>query len=95
MYKNEIINRIFSNTIYKNKLKMDQRPKCRTFLLEKNKDRTFFDIDHSSIFLGDPSPRVMETKTRINILDLIKSFCAGKEATNKKTTYRLEENISK
>ena len=34
-------------------------------LLEENVGRTHFDINHSNIFL-DPSPRVMEIKTKIN-----------------------------
>ena len=40
-------------------------------LLEENKGRTLFDINHSNIFF-DPSPRVMETKAKISKLDLIK-----------------------
>ena len=34
-------------------------------ILEENIGRTFFDINCSSIFL-DPSPKVMEIKTKIN-----------------------------
>ena len=66
-------------------------------LLEENIGGTLFDINHSNIFL-DPSPRVMETKAKINKWDLIKlkSFCTTKETINKmKTTYRMGENISK
>ena len=37
----------------------------------ENMGRTLFDIYHSNIFL-DLSPRVMETKTKINKWDLIK-----------------------
>ena len=33
--------------------------------LEENIGRTLFDINHSKIF-SDPSPRVMEIKTKIN-----------------------------
>ena len=53
-------------------------------LLEENIDRTLFDINHSSNFL-DPSPRVMEIKTKINKWDLIKlkSTCTAKETINK------------
>ena len=45
---------------------------------------TLFDTDHSNIFF-DPSPRVMEIKTKINKCDLIKlkSFCTAKETINK------------
>ena len=53
-------------------------------LLEKNKGRTLYDINHSKI-LFDPPPREMEIKTKINKWDLIKlkSFCTGKETINK------------
>ena len=40
-------------------------------LLEENIGRMLFDINSSNIFL-DPSPRVIETKTKINKWDLIK-----------------------
>ena len=40
-------------------------------LLEETIGRTLFDINHSNIFL-DPSPIVMEIKTRINNWGLIK-----------------------
>ena len=40
-------------------------------LLEENIGRTLFDINHSKI-LFDPPPRVMEIKTKINKLDLLK-----------------------
>ena len=56
------------------------------------------DISHSRI-LYDPPPRVMEIKTKINKLDLIKlkSFCTTKETISKvkKITFRMEENNSK
>ena len=55
-----------------------------------------FDINHSNIFL-DPSPRVMEIKTKINKWDLIKlkSFCTAKEAINKTNRQHTEwEKIS-
>ena len=53
-------------------------------LLEENIGRIHFDRNHSNIFF-DPSPRVMEIKTKINKWNIIKlkSFCAAKEATNK------------
>ena len=53
-------------------------------LLEENIGRTFFDMNHSNIFL-DLSPRVMELKPEINKWDLIKliSFCTAKETINK------------
>ena len=42
------------------------------------------DINHSKI-LFEPSPRVMEIKTKISKWDLIKlkSFCTAKETVNK------------
>ena len=81
---------------HKNKLK---RPKCgidTMKFLEENVGRTLFDINHSNIFL-DLSPRVMEIKTKVNKWDIIKlnSFCTAKETINKKTTYRMRENICK
>ena len=53
-------------------------------LLEENIGRTLFDINYSNIFF-DPSPSVMEIKTKINKWDLIKlkSFCTAKETINK------------
>ena len=53
-------------------------------LLKENIGRTLFDINHSKIFF-DPPPRVMEIKKKINKWDLmkLKSFCKGKESTNK------------
>ena len=52
--------------------------------LEENTGRTLFDINRHNIFL-DPSPRVMEVKTKINKWYLIKlkSFCRAKETINK------------
>ena len=53
-------------------------------LLEENIDRTLDDINQRKI-LYDPSPRVMEIKTKINKWDLdkCKSFCLAKEIINK------------
>ena len=53
-------------------------------LLEENIGRTLNDINQSKI-LYDPSPRVMEIKTKVNKSDLIKlkSFCIAKETTSK------------
>ena len=53
-------------------------------LLEENRDRTLYDINHSKI-LFDPLPREMEIKTKINKGDLMKlrSFCTTKETINK------------
>ena len=53
-------------------------------LLEENISGTLSDINHSKIFF-DPSPRVMEIKTKINKWDIIKlkRFCTAKETINK------------
>ena len=55
-----------------------------TNLLEENKGRTLYDINHSKI-LFHPPPREMEIKTQINKWDLmkLKSFCTAKETINK------------
>ena len=49
-------------------------------LLEENKGRTLFDINHSKIF-SDPPPRGMEIKTKINKWDLtkLKTFAKQKK----------------
>ena len=53
-------------------------------LLEENISRTLDDINQSKI-LCDPSPRVMEIKTKVCKWDLIKlkSFCTAKETISK------------
>ena len=66
-------------------------------LLEENIGRTLSDINHSKI-LYDPSPRVMEIKTKINKWDLtkLKHFCTAKETKqDEKTTLRMGENYCK
>ena len=67
-------------------------------LLEENIGKTLSDINHSNI-LYDPSPRVMEIKTKINKWNLIKikSFCTMKETISKveKSAFRMGENNSK
>ena len=53
-------------------------------LLEENIGRTFNDINQNKI-LYNPSPRVMEIKTKVNKWDLIKlkSFCTAQETISK------------
>ena len=53
-------------------------------LLEENIGRALDDINQSKI-LYDPSPRVMEIKTKVNKWGLIKfkSFCTAKETISK------------
>ena len=56
----------------------------RWYYWQRTQLLTLSDINHSKI-LYDPSPRVMEIKTKINKQNLIKlkSFCTAKETTNK------------
>jgi len=65
--KNEI--RIFFNTTHKNKLKMDERPTCKTRYYQhkthREKQAEHSDINCSNICFNQ-SPRVMEIKTKIN-----------------------------
>ena len=60
-------------------------------LLEENTGRILFDINHSNIVL-DPSPRVMETRAKINKWDHIKlkSFCTAKETIKKMKRQPME-----
>ena len=53
-------------------------------LLEKNIDKTFSDINHSSVFLSQSS-KAKEIEAKINKWDLIIliSFCTAKETINK------------
>ena len=53
-------------------------------LLEENIGKTLSDIHHSRIPY-DPSPRILETKAKINKWDIIKikSFCTTKETISK------------
>ena len=52
-------------------------------LLEENIGKTFSDINHSNVLLGQ-SPKTIEIKAKINKWDLIKliSFCTAKETIN-------------
>ena len=59
----------FLNTIHKNKLKMDERPNVRQEvikILEERAGKNLFDLSHSN-FLLDMSPKVRETKAKMNV----------------------------
>jgi len=85
MEKNEI--RTLPNTIYKNILKMDERPRYKTrhYKTLRGNHRPLSDINDSNIF-SDPPLSVLTIKTKINKWDLIKlkSFCTAKETLNKR-----------
>ena len=53
-------------------------------VLQENMHGTLFDINHSNIFLNS-SPRVMESKAKLNKWDLIKirTFCKAKKTIKK------------
>ena len=66
-------------------------------LLEENIDKTFFNINHTNVFLSQP-PKAIEIKAKINKGDLIKhkNFAQHrKPQQNEKITYRMGENIYK
>ena len=52
--------------------------------LEKNRGKTFSDINHTNVFL-DQSPNAIEIKPKINKWDLIKltRFCTAKKTIKK------------
>ena len=91
----------YSLTPYKNKLKMDYKPKCQIRFYKTLKRKTqagHSEINHGNTFFNS-SHRMREIKAKINKWDLIKckSFCTAKEAINKtkKTTHRMEINTGK
>ena len=63
-----------SYTIHKNKLKMDERSKCKQEaikILEEKAGKNLFDLGCSN-FLLNTSPEARETKVKMNYEDLIK-----------------------
>ena len=85
MQKNETAPR--SYTMHKNKLKMNERPKCETGNHQTLREKTgnnLFDLSRSK-FLLDMSLKAREIKAKMNYWDLIKTktFCTTKEIMNK------------
>ena len=83
-----------SYTIHKNKLKMDEGPKCETGnhqTPEEKAGNNLFDLSHSN-FLLDVSPKAREVKAKMNYWDpiKIKSFCTAKETINKTKRQPME-----
>ena len=83
--KNET--RPFSNTIHKDKLKMDERPQCETGTHQNPRGENSqqpLDLSHKN-FLLDRSPKARETKAKMNYWDFIKikGFCTVKKIINK------------
>ena len=82
--------------MHKNKLKMTKDLNIRydtIKLPEESIGKTFSDINHTNVFLGQ-SPKVI---AKVNKWDLIKptSFCIPKESINKRKPQRTEwEKIS-
>ena len=75
-----------SYTIYKNKLKMDERPNLRQEaikILEEKADKNLFDLGHSS-FLLNTSLEARETKAKMNYWDLIKITSAQRRKQSAK-----------
>ena len=67
-------------------------------LLDENIGKTFSDINHTNVFLGQPT-KAIEIKAKINKWGLTKfiSFCTAKETISKRKRqlYGLGENICK
>ena len=83
-----------SHTIHKNKLKMDERPKCKTGSHQNPQGESRkkpSDLCRSN-FLLNMSPEARETKAKMNYWDLIKikTFCTAKETTSKTNRQPME-----
>ena len=76
-----------SYTIHKNKLKMNERPQCKTGNHQNPRGESrkrLSDLSRSNILL-DTSPKARELKAKMNYWCLmkIKIFCTAKETINK------------
>ena len=81
-----------SYTIHKNKLKMDERPKCETGnqnILGEKTGINLFDLSCSN-FLFDMSRKAREIKAKLNYWDLIKIKSTVKETINKTKRQPME-----
>ena len=85
MYKNDT--RILPNKIHKDKLRMNERPKCmtRNYKTLRGKQGEHCDINQNKILYDPPLPplRVMEIKIKVNKWDLIKRFCIANGTISK------------
>ena len=75
------------HTMHKNKLKMTKDLNIRydtIKLPEESIGKTFSDINHTNVFLGQSPKAIGEKKAKINKCDLIKlkSFCIAKGTIN-------------
>ena len=90
--KNET--RPLSYTIHKNKLKMDEGPKCETGNHQNPRGETGNNLSNlsRSNFLLDTSPKARELKAKMNYCNFIKikSFCTAKETINKTKRHPTE-----
>ena len=72
---------------------MDGRPKCKKAIkiLEEKAGKNLFDLGHIN-FLLNTALEAMETKAKINYLDLIKikSVCTAKETISKTKRQPME-----
>ena len=75
---------------------LNVRPDTIKLLRGKHRHNTLWHKNLSKNHYNPP-PRVMEIKTKMNKWELIKlkSFGIAKETINKKTAYRMGENIGK
>ena len=90
---------LLSYTIHENKLKMDERPRCKTGSHQNPPGESRQKPLWSCLpqFLTNTSLEARETKAKMNYWDLIKiqSFCTAKNSAKLKATDRMGEDICK